>query len=141
MRFFLTILTFLTAQILFAQTDSIVKNLDTLKWKQVNRVGMDINEVTFVNWSAGGANSISALLAINSSLRYKKNNLIWFNAIKTRYGVNKQESQKLRKTEDELELISTIGYRRDTLTNWYFSGRFNFWSIMRHHYFCFATSP
>lgn len=126
MRFFLTILTFLTAQILFAQTDSIVKNLDTLKWKQVNRVGMDINEVTFVNWSAGGANSISALLAINSSLRYKKNNLIWFNAIKTRYGVNKQESQKLRKTEDELELISTIGYRRDTLTNWYFSGRFNF---------------
>lgn len=126
MRFFLTILTFLTAQILFAQTDSIVKNLDTLKWKQVNRVGMDINEVTFVNWSAGGANSISALLAVNSSLRYKKNNLIWFNAIKTRYGVNKQESQKLRKTEDELELISTIGYRRDTLTNWYFSGRFNF---------------
>lgn len=126
MRFFLTILTFLTAQILFAQTDSIVKNLDTLKWKQVNRVGMDINEVTFVNWSAGGANSISALLAINSSLRYKKNNLIWFNAIKTRYGVNKQESQKLRKTEDELELISTIGYRRDTITNWYFSGRFNF---------------
>lgn len=126
MRFFLTILTFLTAQILFAQTDSIVKNLDTLKWKQVNRVGMDINEVTFVNWSAGGANSISALLAINSSLRYKKNNLIWFNAVKTRYGVNKQESQKLRKTEDELELISTIGYRRDTLTNWYFSGRFNF---------------
>ena len=76
MRFFLTILTFLTAQILFAQTDSIVKNLDTLKWKQVNRVGMDINEVTFVNWSAGGANSISALLAINSSLRYKKNNFI-----------------------------------------------------------------
>ena len=127
MRFFLLILAVCVSQITQAQeTDSIVKTLDTLTWKQVNRVGLDINEVTFVNWSAGGANSISALLALNSSLRYKKNNLIWFNAIRTRYGINKQEDQLLRKTEDELELISTIGYRKDTISNWYFSGRFNF---------------
>ena len=111
---------------LVAQTEPEVKVLDTLTWKQKNIIGVDINEVTFVNWNAGGANSISALLAIKSSLRYKKNNLIWFNEIRTRYGVNKQESQKLRKTEDELEVISTIGYRKDTITNWYYSGRFNF---------------
>ena len=103
-----------------------VKVLDTVKWKQLNKVGLDINEVTFVNWNAGGANSISALLAIKSSLRYKKNNLIWFNEVRTRYGVNKQENQRLRKTEDELELISTLGFRKDTITNWYYSGRFNF---------------
>ena len=127
MRLFLVICVLCISQITYAQkTDSIVKSLDTLKWKQINRVGMDINEVTFVNWSAGGANSVSALVTLNSSLRYKKNNLIWFNAVRTRYGVNKQESQRLRKTEDELELISTIGYRKDTITNWYFSGRFNF---------------
>ncbi len=106
--------------------DSVVKVLDTIRWKQKNKIGVDINEVTFVNWNAGGANSISALLAMKSSLRYKKNNLIWFNEVRTRYGVNKQESQRLRKTEDELELISTIGYRNDTITNWYYSGRFNF---------------
>ena len=103
-----------------------VKVLDTVKWKQLNKVGLDINEVTFVNWNAGGANSISALLAIKSSLRYKRNNLIWFNEVRTRYGVNKQENQRLRKTEDELELISTLGFRKDTITNWYYSGRFNF---------------
>lgn len=103
-----------------------VKVVDTVKWKQLNKVGLDINEVTFVNWNAGGANSISALLAIKSSLRYKKNNLIWFNEVRTRYGVNKQENQRLRKTEDELELISTLGFRKDTITNWYYSGRFNF---------------
>ena len=111
---------------LVAQTEPEVKVVDTIKWKQKNKIGVDINEVTFVNWNAGGANSISALLAIQSSLRYKKNNLVWFNEIRTRYGVNKQERQKLRKTEDELELISTIGYRKDTITNWYYSGRFNF---------------
>lgn len=127
MRFFHLIFVIIISQIALAQqTDSIVKTIDTLTWKQVNRVGLDINEVTFVNWSAGGANSISALLTLNSSLRYKKKNLIWFNAIRTRYGINKQEDQLLRKTEDELELISTIGYRKDTISNWYFSGRFNF---------------
>ena len=127
MRFFLIICAICLSQITLAQqTDSIVKTLDTLTWKQVNRVGLDINEVTFVNWSAGGANSISALLTLNSSLRYKKKNLIWFNAIRTRYGINKQEDQLVRKTEDELELVSTIGYRKDTISNWYFSGRFNF---------------
>ncbi|AUC77371.1 DUF3078 domain-containing protein [Olleya sp. Bg11-27] len=113
-------------QSIMAQPETEVKVVDTILWKQKNKIGVDLNEVTFVNWNAGGANSISALLAINSSLRYKKNNLIWFNEIRTRYGVNKQESQKLRKTEDELELISTIGFRKDTITNWYYSGRFNF---------------
>lgn len=132
MRFCLVILAILSFQISKAQDsivktqDSVVKVLDTVAWVQTNRAGLDINEVTFVNWNAGGSNSVSALFNIVSSLSYKKENLIWKSSVRTRYGVNKQENQKLRKTEDELELISTIGYRKDTLTNWYYSGRFNF---------------
>ncbi|HET8838906.1 MAG TPA: hypothetical protein VFM82_07950, partial [Flavobacteriaceae bacterium] len=26
-------------------------------WKQVNKIGLDLNEVAFVNWNAGGNNS------------------------------------------------------------------------------------
>ncbi|QCE42021.1 DUF3078 domain-containing protein [Psychroserpens sp. NJDZ02] len=126
MKYILIMCFMYCGQSLVAQSDAAVKVVDTIKWTQKNKIGVDLNEVTFVNWNAGGANSISALLAIKSSWRYKKNNLIWFNEIGTRYGVNKQESQRLRKTEDELELISTIGFRKDTVTNWYYSGRFNF---------------
>ncbi|AUC82221.1 DUF3078 domain-containing protein [Lacinutrix sp. Bg11-31] len=125
MRFYLLFLIIFSFQVVKAQ-DSVVKVLDTVKWVQKSTAGLDINEVTFVNWNAGGSNSVSALFNILSSLRYKKENLIWKSSIRTRYGVNKQGNQKLRKTEDELELISTIGYRKDTLTNWYYSGRFNF---------------
>ncbi|WP_055446641.1 DUF3078 domain-containing protein [Lacinutrix mariniflava] len=125
MRFCLIVLVILSFQFVKAQ-DSVVKVLDTVKWVQKSTAGLDINEVTFVNWNAGGSNSVSALLKLVSSLRYKRENLIWKSSVRTRYGVNKQESQRLRKTEDELELISTIGYRKDTLTNWYYSGRFNF---------------
>jgi len=118
---------FVNAQDSIVKTqDSVVKVLDTVKWVQKNKAGLDVNEVTFVNWNAGGSNSVSALFNLVSSLRYKKDNLIWKSSVRTRYGINKQESQKLRKTEDELELISNIGYRKDTLTNWYYSGRLNF---------------
>lgn len=95
-------------------------------WIQKNTAGVDISEVTFVNWNAGGSNSISALFGVNSSLNYKYENFYWGNKGKIRYGVNKQESQHLRKTEDIIELDSNVGYRRDSLTNWFFSAHFNF---------------
>jgi len=127
MKYCLLFFVVFTFQLVRAQNqDSIVKVLDTVKWVQKNHAGLDINEVTFVNWNAGGSNSVSALFNLVSSWRYKKDNLIWKSSVSTRYGINKQENQKLRKTEDELELISTLGYRKDTLTNWYYSGRLNF---------------
>lgn len=111
----------------FAQTDSISKPVETPKyWIQANKLGLDVNQVSFVNWNTGGSNSISALLKLQSSLNYKKDNLVWNTIFKSRYGINKQEKQDLRKTEDELELISNAGYRKDTLTNWYYSVRMNF---------------
>lgn len=96
------------------------------KWVQKNRASVDISEVTFVNWNAGGSNSISALLGLNSSLNYKYKDFYWTNKSKVRYGLHKQEDQKLRKTEDIIELSSNIGYRQDSLTNWFFSAQFNF---------------
>lgn len=120
------ILLMLTFQYYYAQSDSITLNQPDFTWTQSNKAGLDISEVTFVNWNAGGSNSISALVSLVSSLDYSDSYYKWKNSGRLRYGINQQENQKLRKTEDELELISTIGYRKDTVTNWYYSGRFNF---------------
>ncbi|WP_047545550.1 DUF3078 domain-containing protein [Psychroserpens sp. Hel_I_66] len=124
----------LSVQFLNAQTDSVSAEKADYKWIQTNKAGLDISEVTFVNWNAGGSNSISALLNVRSELNYDDSYYKWKNSAQLRYGVNKQEAQRLRKTEDELELISTIGYREDTLTNWYFSGRFNFKTQLSNGY-------
>jgi outer membrane protease len=43
-----------------------------------------------------------------------------------RYGINKQESQEVRKTDDQFAFNSTFGYKRDTISNWYYAGKFNF---------------
>lgn len=128
MKYLLLFAFCISCQFISSQTDStVVKAIDSLpKWEQKNRVGVDINEVTFINWSAGGSNSISALLAFTSSLDYTYGLLKWKNRALVNYGINKQQDQKLRKTADELDLISTMGFQKDSLSNWYFSSRFNF---------------
>ncbi|MGB5420092.1 DUF3078 domain-containing protein, partial [Algibacter sp.] len=74
------------------------------QWKQKNKATFDLNEVTFVNWNAGGSNSISGLLGLRSTLNYKDKFFNWKNNASIRYGINKQQAQELRKTDDLFEV-------------------------------------
>ena len=95
-------------------------------WKEVNKVGLNLNEVAFINWNAGGNNSVSGLMHALFGRRYKKELLNWNNTISVRYGLNAQEGRELRKTEDQLEIKSEFGYRRDSVSNFYYSAKFHF---------------
>lgn len=95
-------------------------------WTKINRFGLDLSEVAFVNWNSGGSNSISGLFHSDLKRIYELNNLRWFNEVLFEYGVNSQEDQGLRKTEDNLEINSTVGYRSDSLSNWFYSAKLNF---------------
>ena len=100
---------------------------DTIShWKKVNKVGLDFTQITFINWSAGGNNSISGLAKGQFIRNYLNDNKKWDNELIVRYGINKQESQDVRKTDDQINLNSTLGYRRDTISNWYYGGKFSF---------------
>jgi hypothetical protein len=79
-----------------------------------------------MNWSAGGNSSISGLLKGNFTRKYAYQNVKWQNELIIRYGVNKQDGIELRKTDDAFQFNSTFGYRKDTITNWYHSAKFNF---------------
>lgn len=95
-------------------------------WEKTNKLGMDINQIAFVNWSVGGNNSVAVLAKGNFTRNYQKNNVSWKNELVLRYGLNSQEGQELRKTDDQIQLNSTFGYRKDTISNWYYSAKFNF---------------
>jgi hypothetical protein len=100
---------------------------DTIShWEKKNTVGLDISQIAFVNWNAGGVNSVSGLLKGNFLRKYQKGNLKWVNEMIIRYGINKQDGIELRKTDDAFQFNSTLGYRKDTITNWYSSAKFNF---------------
>lgn len=119
---------FLFSSTTFFAQDTVKKAVpDTIShWEKKNTVGLDISQIAFVNWNAGGVNSVSGLLKGNFLRKYQKGNLKWVNEMIIRYGVNKQDGIELRKTDDAFQFSSTLGYRKDTITNWYSSAKFNF---------------
>lgn len=121
---FFAVLVFSTAS--FSQTVRTEKPDTISHWKKINKVGIDFTQITFVNWSAGGNNSISGLAKGQFIRNYLNDNKKWDNELIVRYGINKQESQDVRKTDDQINLNSTLGYRRDTISNWYYGGKFSF---------------
>ncbi|MCF6297154.1 MAG: DUF3078 domain-containing protein [Flavobacteriaceae bacterium] len=99
---------------------------DSAWWTNRNSIGLNINEVAFLNWNAGGENSISGLLKVYFGKTYRKRFTLWENEIFIRYGLNQREARELRKTDDEIRINSTFGYRKNELSDWYFSMKFNF---------------
>jgi hypothetical protein len=95
-------------------------------WKSKNLIGFDLNDIVFINWNAGGVSSISGLAKGNFTRTYSEANQKWHNELIVRYGVNKQDGIELRKTDDVFQFSSTYGYRKDSLSNWYHSAKFNF---------------
>lgn len=95
-------------------------------WTKENTLGINLSEVAFVNWNAGGDNAISGLGFLKFVRNYKFRYFKWDNNIELRYGLNAQDGRKIRKTEDQIRLSSNVGYRRDTISNWYYSVQLNF---------------
>jgi hypothetical protein len=129
MRLAFTFFLFISSVTLFAQEilENNSPNAATISyWKKKNKLGFDISEIAFVNWSAGGTTSVSGLLKGDFLRMYAKDNSKWVNELIFRYGLNKQDGLQTRKTDDAIQINSTFGYRKDTISNWYHSAKFNF---------------
>ncbi|MFD2600727.1 MULTISPECIES: DUF3078 domain-containing protein [Flavobacterium] len=100
---------------------------DTItNWERTNTIGLDLNQVAFVNWNVGGNNSVAGIAKGHFIRKYSKKYLNWNNELILKYGLNRQEGQGTRKTDDQIELNSTFGYRTDTVSNWYYGAKYNF---------------
>ena len=95
-------------------------------WRSYNKIGVNVSEVAFVNWNAGGVSSVSGLVNVDLKRTYKTKNIRWKNELLAKYGINKQKDLGVRKTEDNVQINSTFGYRKDTLSNFYSTVKFNF---------------
>lgn len=156
LKFFLSLLLLLTSTLSYGRIIDSTK-IDTVKvnrvevdtavtdtttvinekityWKETNKVGLTMSEVAFVNWSSGGNNSFSALVHGLFGRKFQKELLNWNNTLVVKYGFNAQEGRELRKTEDNLEINSNFGYRRDSVSNFYYSAKFNFNTQLTYGY-------
>jgi hypothetical protein len=115
--------------------DSISIQIDTLShWENKNNIQLLFTQNAFVNWSAGGNNSMSGILKTQFTRNFKNDHTTWFNEFKGSYGLNKEASRELRKTEDLIEINSTFGYKKRIESNWYNSAKFNFRSQFSNGY-------
>ncbi|WP_310379324.1 DUF3078 domain-containing protein [Flavobacterium sp.] len=130
MRFIPTLLffyLFIVSTNSYSQENVSVKLPDSLShWEKKNVVGFDLSEIAFSNWNAGGVSSVSGLLKGNFTRIYSLPKSKWFNELVIRYGINKQDGIAVRKSDDAIQFNSTFGYRKDTISNWYHSAKFNF---------------
>ena len=106
----------------FSKTKTLQKGFSRFRvpsfWETENSFGINISEVAFVNWKAGGDNAVSGLGFLKFARKYKFSNFQWDN--------NAQDGRKLRKTEDVIRLSSNLGFRKDTISSWFYSVQLNF---------------
>lgn len=106
--------------------DTTASDSMLIYWTEKNTFGMNLSEVAFINWNSGGNNSVSALFYAGFDRNFEKDLTLWKNSASLRYGINAQEGREIRKTEDELRLSSSFGFRTDSTSHWYYSGKFSF---------------
>lgn len=95
-------------------------------WSKLNRYSIDFTQVSFTNWNAGGQSSIAGITDFRFRRTYNKGFIRWNNELLIRYGVNQQENQGLRKTDDDFELVSTFGYKFSKKSKWFYTARSSF---------------
>ncbi|HEX9827954.1 MAG TPA: DUF3078 domain-containing protein [Flavobacteriaceae bacterium] len=104
------------------------------QWIQKNKFGVNLGEVAFVNWNAGGTNTVTAMINAESSVNYKDPYAFWNNNVSVKYGLNKQDGKGLQKTNDVFEINSNMGYKNDSLSNWFYSAKLNFKTQLMNGY-------
>lgn len=103
-------------------------------WFKKNVVGLDLNQSSFSNWNAGGYNSISGIAKGDFYRKFEKGRFLWSTDLKVRYGLNKQDNQEVRKTDDVFALNSAFGYRTSVQSNWYHTAKFTLNTQMANGY-------
>lgn len=93
-------------------------------WQFGGIIGLNFNQAAFVNWAAGGENSIAYNALGNAYARYAKGKTLWVTTLDLAYGQTKLGKGPLRKTDDRIELNSKYGHKINDKLFW--SGLMNF---------------
>jgi hypothetical protein len=122
----------------YAQITDMEKSLRTasadtlLGWKKGGVITLNIAQTSLTNWAAGGQNSFAANGLLSTFASYKGKNDAWDNTLDVGFGLLKQGSDKLRKTDDKFDFVSKYG--RKAFKDFYYSGLLNFKTQMAPGY-------
>ena len=84
---------------------------------------VNFNQVSLTNWAAGGQSSVSVLGIVSGFANYARDKNIWENSLDATYGTVKLEGQRVRKSDDKLELNTRYGHRASS--RWFYTAQVN----------------
>lgn len=121
MKKLLTIILTVGSIILYGQ------NADTTYWKHGGAGSLTFSQVSLTNWAAGGENSTAINASFGVFANRTKARGKWENSLALAYGVIKQGSSDLVKSDDQINVATKYGYRiKNDNAKWFFSGLVDF---------------
>ena len=84
---------------------------DTSYWTKGFKGVFTFNQTSFSNWVAGGDDAISLNSIIRLFANYNKDRVSWTNSVDMSYGFNETRTQGYRKTDDNLLIATSFGYK------------------------------
>ncbi|WP_109831678.1 DUF3078 domain-containing protein [Reichenbachiella versicolor] len=112
---------------LLISVSTVYAQTDTTYWNTGGNIGINFNQSTLSNWSAGGTSSVSGTGVMFLLADYAKSRVYWNNSLDLGYGLLKEEGQGTRKTEDKIVLVSNYGAQLSPQNDkWFFSALLDF---------------
>ncbi|MCB4797857.1 DUF3078 domain-containing protein [Neotamlana laminarinivorans] len=119
-------LSFAQPSFLFRPTDDDEEVFTGPSWETTNKASVYLSQVSFVNWNAGGTNSISGLMSYQTSANYTDKYYTWKNDASLKLGMTDQQGSSLQKSDDIFSLSSNFSYQSDDKSNWFYSAKLTF---------------
>ncbi|MEN8157956.1 MAG: DUF3078 domain-containing protein [Bacteroidota bacterium] len=119
-RISLTIAAIVLAGSLFAQEST---EGDTL-WKVTGLTSLNLSQLALSNWAAGGDNNLAANALFKLSPDYDDGTINWDNDLTLGFGMIKQGDDPTRKSDDQIDLSSKLGYKASE--NWFYTALLGF---------------
>ena len=93
-------------------------------WNKGALLNLGFSQVSLSNWAAGGNSSVSGNAIVNLHAKYKKGIQTWDNTLNLGYGLLKQNTDEIQKTDDNIEITSKYG--RAVTQHWSYAVLVNF---------------
>ena len=81
--------------------------------------GLNLTQVALKDWSGGGEDALAWALNLNGKSIYLKDKIDWASRYKFAFGQTKLGDQEIRKTDDKIDLETTLTYKLGVYVNPY----------------------
>lgn len=121
MKVFYVLLALVLFTNVYAQEDTT--KVET-PWKLKSVFGLNATQSSFTNWAAGGRNNVAGLSSVNAEANYKKDNISWSTLLVLSLGGVQYFDEDLEKTDDIIDLQSTLSRKWTEKINFSILGGF-----------------